>query len=76
MKQQLKDKQVVLKLNVNTPAIIGMVYEVEDDGIWIQPSAEVAGMGLKHPLMFVPFCQMLWLATQMTAQQLTGQRPT
>jgi len=75
MKQQLKGKQVVLKMPSTIPAVTGMVYEVEEDGIWIQPSTQVAGLAVQQPLMFVPFCQMQWLAIQMTAQQLTGNRP-
>jgi len=74
MKEQLKGKQVTLKISSYAEAVVGIVYELEADGLWIQASTNITGLNVKHALVFVPFCQMSWLAVAMTAQQLTGHR--
>lgn len=76
MKQQLSKKQVTVKLAGTTASFSGNVYEVENNGLWLQPSTAVQELpaNVKHPLMFVPYSQMSWLAVPMTAEQLTGHR--
>jgi hypothetical protein len=73
MKVSLAKRGVVIKLRTGT--ITATVYEEEDGGVWVQPSSN-AGLkdfpaGVKAPLMFVPFSQMEWLVTPMTAAELT-----
>lgn len=68
-KDNLKGKQVIIKLTALDKAITTNVSNVDNDGIWfvagdlVHALAKVATIpvGIAKPIVFVPFSRLDWL---------------